>query len=49
MRVLAGGSRRLISQSLYLGRMGYQEVPKVAQVVDKGVKVGLIDLMGAVG
>ena len=29
--------------------MGYQEVPKLAQVVDKGVEVGLIDLMGAVG
>ena len=29
--------------------MGYQEVPKLAQVVDKGVEVGLINLMGAVG
>lgn len=49
MKVLAGGSRRLVSQSFYLGRMGYEEVPKVAQVINKGVQIGLVHLVRAVG
>ena len=42
-------SRRLVRQRLNLRRMGNQKVPQVAQVLDEAVKVGLVNLVAAVG